>query len=309
MQTSPAHRELHALLRRHADALLQKPPVNYTPKRPGENLLVVIRDAEDRILTLAMMYRLSGDKPYLDGARAVMHGLAETSWPTFHFLDPSTGGLSLGIGYDWLHDELTAEERDTFAAKIKRDALELSTRDQEKHNYLWADFNWNQICNTGLTLGALAIAEREPELALHIVNRTIAMIPRAAAAYAPDGLYPEGPGYWAYGTSYQVILIETLRSALGTGHDLEKFPGFLASASVVDQVTGPSGGYFNYFDTKPGRTNQNLVFWFARETNRPDLAAGELARVRQAIADGKPKASVGLALALLWLPAPATADS
>ncbi|MBC8011579.1 MAG: heparinase II/III family protein, partial [Burkholderiales bacterium] len=61
--------------------------------------------------------------------------------------------------------------------------------------------------------------------------------------------------------------------------------------------------------TKPGRTNQNLVFWFARETKRPDLAAGELARVRQAIADGKPKASVGLALALLWLPAPAAADT
>ncbi|MBC8009868.1 MAG: heparinase, partial [Burkholderiales bacterium] len=312
VQTSPTHRELYAFLRLSADALLQKPPVDYTPKRPGENILAIIRDAEDRIFTLAMMYRLSGDKQYLDGSLAVMRGLAATSWPEGHFLDPATACGSLAIGYDWLYDELSPAERDTFAAKIKTAGLELTTRNHTQLSFLWADFNWNQICNTGLTLGALAIADREPDLARYVVNRTIAMIPRVAAAYAPDGVYPEGPGYWAYGTSYHVMLIEALRSSLHTSHNLEKFPGFLESASVIDQVTGPSGGYFNYFDTRPGRTNQNLVYWFARETRRPDLATNELARLRQALADGKPKSSVGLAFALLWFPPPtppASADS
>jgi hypothetical protein len=312
IKTSPTHRELYAFLRRSADALLQKPPVDYTPKRPGENILAIIRDAEDRIFTLAMMYRLSGDKAYLGGALDVMRGLAATPWPEGHFLDPATACGSLAVGYDWLFDELTPAERDTFASKIKTAGLELTTHDQEHLSFLWADFNWNQICNTGLTLGALAIADREPDLARYIVNRTLAMIPRVAAAYAPDGVYPEGPGYWAYGTSYQVMLIEALRSSLHTSHDLEKSPGFLESASVIDQVTGPSGGYFNTFDTRPGRTNQNLVYWFARETRHPELAAKELARLRQAIADGAPKSSVGLAFALLWFPpapTPATADT
>ncbi len=30
-------------------------------------------------------------------------------------------------------------------------------------------------------------------------------------------LYPEGPTYWGYGTTYQVILLAALKSALGDG--------------------------------------------------------------------------------------------
>ena len=34
--------------------------------------------------------------------------------------------------------------------------------------------------------------------------------------YGPDGGYPEGFGYWGYGTSFQVMLIAALESAFGT---------------------------------------------------------------------------------------------
>jgi hypothetical protein len=54
------------------------------------------------------------------------------------------------------------------------------------------DFNWNQVCHSGLVVGALAIAEREPELARRIVDRAVRYVPKAGAVYAPDGSTPKG---------------------------------------------------------------------------------------------------------------------
>ena len=39
-------------------------------------------------------------------------------------------------------------------------------------------------------------------------------------AYAPDGGYAEGPGYWAYGTTYLVWLLSSMDSAFGTDYGL-----------------------------------------------------------------------------------------
>ncbi|MEO8616083.1 MAG: heparinase II/III family protein, partial [Luteolibacter sp.] len=65
---------------------------------------------------------------------------------------------------------------------------------------------------------------------------------------------------------------------------------------------------FNYFDTRPGRANQNLVFWFARETRRPDLASAEWARVRKSAETGDKSYGRGLVFALLWSPTTETTD-
>lgn len=302
IKSDPIHREMFALLRRSGDEILALPQIDYTPKRPGENILAIIRDAEHRILTLAMLFRLTDEKRYLEGARNVMHGLTDATWTPGHFLDPATGSLSLGVGYDWLYDELTPAERDEFAAKIKTAAIARTTQEFQNVSFLWADFNWNQICNTGLTLGALALAERDPELARYVTNRALALVPRAAGAYAPDGVYPEGPGYWAYGTLYHVMLIEALRSSFHTDGDLEKFPGFLASSLALEQLTGPSGDTFDYSDNRGVRKPESLVFWFARENGRPDLALAEWARVQKFAKSGDPNYARGLPLALLWMP-------
>ena len=95
----------------------------------------------------------------------------------------------------------------------------------------------------------------------------------------------------------------------GDSFGLERFPGFLPSAGVLDQLTGPGGQFFNYFDNHPARRYTGLVFWFARETGRPDLIAAEWARLLAA-ADGAETAPGGLrelALVLLWTRAPLAA--
>jgi hypothetical protein len=109
------------------------------------------------------------------------------------------------------------------------------------------------VCNGGITVGALAIAESEPALAAQLIARAVNTVPVSMHEYVPDGAYPEGPGYWAYGTTYNVILISALQSVLGTDFGLAKQPGFLATADTTC-TSRARGNYFIHSDRprRPG---------------------------------------------------------
>ena len=48
---------------------------------------------------------------------------------------------------------------------------------ESKYNsWLKAEHNWNQVCNAGMTYGAMAIYEDQPVLAKEIINRAISSI-------------------------------------------------------------------------------------------------------------------------------------
>lgn len=89
--------------------------------------------------------------------------------------------------------------------------------------------------------------------------------PKALSAYGPDGGYPEGFHYWGYGTSFQVLLIAALESALGTDAGLSEYPGFLESARFMEFMTAPSGEYFNFSDAVNGVRCNMMMFWFAKK--------------------------------------------
>ena len=306
--TDPRSRTLYAALRRQGDTLLANGPQAYREPPAGENILAELRDIENRVLTLGILYRLSGEARYRDATRAMVLELASHNANHNHYLDAATYTLVLSIGLDWLYDDWSEAERTLLAKRIAGQTLTRSVERIADHSFLWADFNWNQICNNDLVFGALAIAEREPALARHIVNRSLALMPRVAGAYAPDGLYVEGPSYWNYGTLNHVYQIEALRSSLGDSFGLEQFPGFLASASVLDQITGPTGEFFNFSDNRPARGFSAPVFWFARETGRADIDDAEWDRLARAL-DGDLASLRDVGLALLWRRAAGSAAS
>ncbi|GAB2594631.1 heparinase II/III domain-containing protein [Spirosoma areae] len=278
-QNDPVSQQLKTFILRQAETFLTADKLVYptTGFKFGP-----MRTVQGRILTLALSYRLTGDGRFLTRAREELAQLAALpDWAPNHFLDVGEGSLAAGVGLDWLYAELTPTERNQIAQAIVKNAL-LPSLEVPEGNGSWVtgDFNWNQVCHGGLVAGALAVAEREPELSRQIINRAIKNLPHAGAVYAPDGAYPEGPSYWSYGTSFHVILIEALRSALGTGFGLELFPGFLKTADYNLQMVGPSGLDFNYSDYHVETLNEPIMLWFARELHRPDLAQKELADVK-----------------------------
>ncbi|WAC20425.1 heparinase II/III family protein [Luteolibacter sp. SL250] len=293
-------RDFFLLLKARADALLKQEPVERV--LTGRRLLPVSRQALECITISAMVGRLEGNAEYKRRAITEMRALAGfTDWNQPHFLDVAEATFAMGIGYDWLYDDLTPEDRDLISGAIIGKGLEASLASRSGKPPFWVagTNNWNQVCHSGMTIGALAVAERNPELAARMVDRAIENLKHSAKAYAPDGIYPEGPGYWAYGTGFHVALVDALKTALGDTFGLEKFPGFLKTADFIVQMHSPAGRYYNFSDNVQTRGFETPLFWFARELKRPGLLEADLALVQDLKAKPR-KLDRLMALALVW---------
>jgi hypothetical protein len=302
IQTDPVSAALFAATLEDARAALDLEPVLHQHK--GGQLLHSARALQGRVLALGCAYRLTGEPLFAARARAeLLAAAALPSWNTEHFLDVAEYALAVAIGLDWLHDALSPSDRTALEDAL----LVLALRPSFVEPAPWwvhGTNNWTQVCHAGLTAAALAVAHREPQLAARVLARAVSAFPGVAAGYAPDGAYPEGPNYWAYGTVFHVIQIDLLRSAFGDARGLDRFPGFLASADYVNWMTAPSGAFFNYADSRAARPPQPALFWFATELRRPDLIRFELSRLaaRNATAPGSDERTESRhhPLALLW---------
>lgn len=266
----------------------------------GRRLLGVSRRCLERVNQLAMAYQLTENKGF--ARRCIQEMLAVAAfedWNPSHFLDVAEMTMALAVGYDWLYEELTVEERKIIRTAIVEKSLKLPFETRHK-GWVKSRNNWGQVCHGGLTAGALAIMEDEPELAARTVHQAIQHVVHSMEAFAPKGSYPEGPGYWAYGTTYNVLLIEELENVLGTDFGLSQAPGFGQTGAYLALVTGPSGETFNYSDGGSGRSPQPAMHWFARRYQRPDWLIGEFELLNARIGSGgrfQP-------LTLLWMSEP-----
>lgn len=267
---------LHEIIAGKADRYLNE-TVSVRQKQ-GRRLLHVSRAVLERVVYCTYMYLMTGDDVYARRAEEEMLAAAAfEDWNPSHFLDVAEMTAALAVGYDWLYDFLSAESRTKIADAIIDKGL-LGAQEERQMWFYRSSNNWNQVCNGGLTMGALAVWEHCPDLAKSIVEKALATNPKAMHEYAPDGVYPEGFGYWAYGTWYEVLLIESLRSALGGSAGLEKSKGFLASAEFMDFMVAPSGFCYNFSDSPTVNAVNPLLYWFATETENAGLVRNDRER-------------------------------
>jgi hypothetical protein len=257
-------------VRREADKLLKAPlPEHVLPD--GVRLLSTSRTVLHRSYTLALMYRLHGDRRYADRLWQELDTVA--AFPDFnpkHFLDTAEMTHALGIAYDWLFDTWTDAQRATIREAIVRHGLKPGLAAYNKKGW-WprSIYNWNQVCNGGMTVGALAIADEEPALAGAILQHAIASVPLAMASYAPDGAWNEGPGYWAYATTYNVVMLASLTSALGSDFGLSNSQGFDQTGLFPLYMAGPTGRTFNFADSGDRVGWAPCLFWLGARFNQP----------------------------------------
>ena len=239
----------------------------------GVRMLDVSRKAILLIGSLAGDYRLNGNRDPKVLAAAKRHLLAIVrfkDWNPHQFLDTAEMTFAAAIGYDWFYDQLDEDVRSEIRAAIIDKGLKPSLAEPPMW-WIGSTINWNQVCHASLISGALAVHEFAPESARSIVTRALIHMPRAMdELYPPTGNYYEGPGYWAFGTQYNIIAIEALRSVLGSDVGLAGHRGLLASATFQIQTHGPTRMPFNYGDcgSKPPQWSIMAAMWpwFRRET-------------------------------------------
>lgn len=238
----------------------------------GRRLLDKSRTCLQRVFYLSYAWRMTHQQKYLQRAeKEMLAAAAFEDWNPDHFLDVAEMTLALAIGYDWLYQELPESSRIAIKTAIITKGLQPSMLNGSNMFWLKAAHNWNQVCNAGLSFGAMAVYEEQPELAQTIMNRAINTIELPMKIYEPDGAYPEGYGYWNYGTTFNVLLISAFQKALGTDFGLSEQPGFLKTAGFLLNMTGPTGQPFNYFDSGTSGEINPAMFWFAAKLKDPSL--------------------------------------
>lgn len=262
-------KEIHTATLGEADRIITL-SVNERIKT-GMRLLAVSRENLRRIFILSYAYRMTGQEKYLVRAEQEMLKAASFSdWNPSHFLDVGEMTMALGVGYDWLYPALSEASRRTIREAIVEKGFKPSY-DTAYNWFVDAEHNWNQVCNGGLAFGAIAVAESEPEWAQKIIDRAIDKVRLPMRHYAPDGAYPEGPGYWGYGTLFNVLLIGGLESTFGTDYGLSQMPGFMQTGTYEMQMVSPLIKHFNYMDNSYEPESSSAPFWFYSKTQDPSV--------------------------------------
>jgi len=295
----PEWRLIRDWIIKEADGVLPLPTVERVQqgmRMQGQHLV------EKRVGSLAAAYRLTGNAAYAERAkRELLAAAAFKDWNPSHFLDTAEMTLGVALGYDWLYDTLDEPTRQTVLEAIRDKGLKQALAKR----YFWSkgNNNWSQVCWAGMVAGALAVRDEEPELALQVIHQAVTSVPYSITPYAPNGSYPEGPGYWTYGTTYYVYMMDLLTKALGSDFGLYDLPGFAKTGDYINIVTGPSGRFFNYADGGDGRAHLPALWWLALRSGRPDWVRKEAADMREAVrlGDANKTALRGVAFPVLLL--------
>jgi len=251
-----------------------------TYRKIGPRLLHVSRECLHRIYALGLAYRWTGEEKY--AVKAVDNMLtvcAFEDWNPSHFLDTAEMSHAVGLGYDWLYSYMDAGTREKIKAGLIRNGLEPGLTAYKKSWWVRSEHNWNQVCNGGLIVGSLAIAESDPQYAEQIIPAAVRSLPLAIKSYGPDGAWGEGPGYWSYATHYTAYGLAALQSALGNDFGLLQIKGLAQAGDFPIYTAGPTGYYLNLADvgTKSSRRTLPCLFWLARTYDKPFYADDERA--------------------------------
>ncbi len=257
--------KMHEAIIKSCDALLDLPPIERI--QIGRRLLDKSREAIRRIFQLSYAWRLTGDEKYFIRAEKELLAISKFSdWNPSHFLDVAEMTMAVSIGYDWLYPKLSDASKKTISEAITYKGIYPSL-DPKFNSWLTTSNNWNQVCNAGITYGALAVFEDHPQLAKSLIERAVKSIPIAMNEYKPDGAYPEGYGYWGYGTSFNVMLLSAIEKVYGSDFGLNSTPGFLHTGEFFENMSAVSPLIFNWGDSGQGGGLSPAMFWLAQKNN------------------------------------------
>jgi autotransporter-associated beta strand protein len=261
-----------------SNTILGQPPVSYNLNATGD-LLDQARTAKDRMYNLAVAWWVTGNNQYADRAWTELNTLADNTafpdWHPAHFLDVAEFTNGCAIGYDWFYNYWTQAQRDTIRNAILNKGLAAGLT-QYTTNVSWqrtTGNNWNQVCNGGLSLGALAVGTESEATVEDILNRALNSLRPVMSHYTTDdGAWYEGPGYWTYSTEYLVRCLAGLESSLGSDFGISGVRMFSESGFYPLAMMGPSGQSFNHSDSGANRISEDALQWEARRFNQPLFA-------------------------------------
>jgi hypothetical protein len=274
-------KRIYSDLEKECDRLLSIPPVEY--KLAGPRLQTQTRRAIDRIMSLSLMYRLSGRDPWLRRAMLELNAAAAfKDWNPARFIDTAEMACAFAIGYDWLYNALTPEERTTVREAIVTKALDPVLPVYQHPGATGATGatgpwqrdrpHWNLVCNGAFAMASLAVAEDVPDKSAAVLRGALESVRHGMQSFTSEGAWPDGPANGEYAMRYASLLLASLDTAVGSDSGLSNTRGFDRAGRFRVYTTGPADRTFNFAGAPDDPGAAPELFWMSRRFSNPVLA-------------------------------------
>ncbi|MBD8490890.1 heparinase II/III family protein [Echinicola sp. CAU 1574] len=240
-------------------------------KLRGKTMLKPAREVFRKVFFLSYAYHFSGEKQFAKRAIEELSCVsALKNWNPQVFLDLAELTMAMAIGYDWLNDAMTDSEKQLISKAIWEKGLEPSF-DTTYNTFLKLDNNWNQVCNAAMVWGAVAVYEQAPEMAEKIISRALESSQLPMEKYGQNGVFPEGVMYWTYGTSFHVLMLESIKNLMENDISTYFSKSFLQSGNFFLHMTSNTGKAYNWSDALELQYPNPAIFWLAKVQKDPTL--------------------------------------
>ena len=267
----------HNLALSLADASLNdNTPITHTLE--GIRMLAQSRLALQRLSSCAYAWKLTGRKDYLEKVKSDLETvLSFEDWNiSKHALDAFEMALGVALAYDWCYSDLD----EAMKLKVHKVFVSHIFNVYQNDSFRTATNNHNQVCYAGLVAAAIVLYEKDKNICYSAIEDAIKMNkPCQVLEYSPDGLYPEGYGYWNYGTTFETIMIAALYKIFGNAGGLD-VQGFKESGEWINFMTGAVDEPFNYADCNSSEFSVAYpLWWMAAHYGQPSLLFDELRKL------------------------------
>ena len=242
-----------------------------------DSILPISREVINRMVILGYAWQITGERKYADRAWEELENVCSyNDWCTSHFLATAEMALAVSIGYDWLYDYLSKEQKDLLAETTYEYAIKPAlSKNYLKNWFTWSKNNWNSICYSGVGIASMTFSSCYPDEAAEFLKMCYEAMPVAFSNFTPDGVYAEGPGYSQSGMNSIVFFVATSKNYFGTDYGLSEIDGFKELGKFPVYITTPTG-VFNFGDNKARMCFSPALHWYASEYDSPLLACYQM---------------------------------
>ena len=232
-----------------------------------------------RCYYFGMAYLLTGDMKYADAAWVQIEALCKfQDWNPNHYLDTSEIAAGVAIGYDWMYDAWTDEQRKIIEEALYKNGLQESALWQHgikgsQNRWFTSGANWNIVCNCNINIAALALMDVYPELCCDLISNSYRGLEYCLGLFAPDGAWSEGISYWSYFMPYFTRWEDSCAKVLGSSYNICCTEGLSKTADYFVQLQSESG-FYNYADAEASPQSYPApLIWCSNKFNEPGLTS------------------------------------
>jgi hypothetical protein len=228
----------------------------------------------DDIISLSLAYLMTDDVSFADRAKASIRKILDDpkEWDDPQFLTVDHKLMPVAIGYDWLYNYLTQEERTEIRQIAMKKGVEYTYNAARQHPWWsnWSRCNWALVIYGAAGVASLAFLGEEegtPDYVKFFSDKLQIWL----AEGGEDGGWGEGLSYYSYAWFNGIRFIDALKNVSNGEVDFFKHPFMSKTFSYPLYFTMPDDSGFVNFSNLSGNISatRNIMRKLAAEFQNP----------------------------------------